>query len=162
MKQSSLIILALILVVVLVGVIMWSNQGPAAPTPAPQAGNLNPPASPDVSAPAAKTLNVMTDPALGAYLAATNGMTVYAFTKDTPGVSNCSGVCIANWPPYIVNPATFSVAADITGTLGTITRTDGSIQLTYKGSPLYFWHGDSKPGDTTGNNVGGVWFVVKP
>jgi predicted lipoprotein with Yx(FWY)xxD motif len=46
--------------------------------------------------------------------------------------------------------------------VSTITRADGSAQLTYKGMPLYFWKSDVKPGDTTGNGVGGVWSVVKP
>ena len=48
----------------------------------------------------------------------------------------------------------------MTGQLGTITRNDGSLQVTYKGLPLYFFHSDSKPGDTNGNYTG--WSLVKP
>jgi predicted lipoprotein with Yx(FWY)xxD motif len=52
--------------------------------------------------------------------------------------------------------------AGVGGVLGTIARTDGALQVTYNGAPLYYWKNDTKSGDTTGQNVGGVWFVVKP
>lgn len=107
------------------------------------------------------SLNVATDPILGNYLTAANGMTLYVFANDAPGVSNCSGNCAVNWPPY---PSSVSnaLATGVAGTVGTIARADGSSQLIYNGLPLYFWKGDAKPGDTTGNGVGGVWSVVKP
>jgi predicted lipoprotein with Yx(FWY)xxD motif len=110
-------------------------------------------------------LNTSTSATLGAYLTATNGMTLYKYTKDTPGVSNCSGQCAVQWPPYTVSAtdaASLAAASGIAGSLGTITRADGSMQVTYNNVPLYFWYKDTKVGDTTGQNVGGVWFVVKP
>jgi len=55
-----------------------------------------------------------------------------------------------------------SLPADLPGAIATTTRTDGSLQVTYNGMPLYYWASDQKPGDTTGQNVGGVWFVVNP
>lgn len=101
---------------------------------------------------------------LGSFLTAYNGMTLYRYTKDGANVSNCTGTCAANWPPYTVSsaadinvPSTFA-KADV----GTITRADGSLQVTYKKQPLYFYVKDAKPGDTVGQGVGGVWFVVKP
>ena len=108
-------------------------------------------------------LGVSSDADLGDYLTAYNGMTLYLYTKDTAGVSNCSGTCAVNWPPYTVPSAdAIHVPASITGAVGTIARADGSLQVTYKGIPLYFWKNDAKPGDPTGQNVGGVWFVVQP
>ena len=94
-------------------------------------------------------------------VAASNGHTVYRFNSDTPGVSNCKGGCISAWPPLSVSAGTTPTGGTgVTGQLGTITRDDGSLQVTYKGLPLYFFHSDSKPGDTNGNYTG--WSLVKP
>ncbi|MBU6447507.1 hypothetical protein KGQ24_01535 [Patescibacteria group bacterium] len=90
-------------------------------------------------------------------------MTLYIYTPDKPGVSNCTGQCAIYWPPYTVSAAAgLTAATGISGKLGTITRADGTTQLTYNDKPLYFYAKDSKPGDTTGQNVGGIWFVLKP
>jgi predicted lipoprotein with Yx(FWY)xxD motif len=100
---------------------------------------------------------------LGSHLAAANGMTLYTYSPDKPGVSNCTGQCAANWPPYTMPAGTTLVGATgINGQLATITRADGSTQLTYNGAPVYFYIKDAKPGDTVGQGVGGVWYVVKP
>ncbi len=101
---------------------------------------------------------------LGTYLIAYNGMTLYRYTKDTAKVSNCTGQCAVNWPPYVVPSidALSNIQAGVNGKVGSINRADGSIQVTYNGSPLYFYVGDKNSGDTTGQNVGGVWFVLKP
>lgn len=109
------------------------------------------------------TLNVREDSRLGSYLAATNGMTLYSYAKDTSGVSNCSGVCAVNWPPYEVasSVAVFG-GPKISGKISTILRDGSKNQVTYNGAPLYFWKGDANPGDTAGQNVGGVWFTVRP
>jgi predicted lipoprotein with Yx(FWY)xxD motif len=109
------------------------------------------------------TLQVSTAAKLGPYLTASNGMTLYTYSKDTAGASNCSGTCAVTWPPYVVTAgATLTAASNAKGTLATITRDDGTTQVTYNGAPLYFYAKDVKAGDTTGQNVGGVWFVVKP
>lgn len=108
-------------------------------------------------------VTVARDATLGNYLVASNGMTLYRYTKDTVGVSNCAGTCAVNWPPYTrAGSEPLLAGAGITGPLATISRADGSKQVTYKGVPLYFWKNDVKPGDTTGQNVGGVWFVLNP
>jgi predicted lipoprotein with Yx(FWY)xxD motif len=102
---------------------------------------------------------------LGAYLISYNGMTVYTFSKDKAATSTCYGQCAQNWPPYVVGPEdnVQNVKLGVTGDkVGTITRADGTIQVTYGGMPLYFYVGDKASGDTTGQNVGKVWFVVKP
>ena len=94
-------------------------------------------------------------------VAASNRHTVYRFNSDTPGVSNCKGGCISAWPPLSVSAGkTPTGGTGVTGQLGTITRDDESLQVTYKGLPLYFFHSDSKPGDTNGNYTG--WSLVKP
>ena len=108
-------------------------------------------------------LKVAHDAKLGDYLVATNGMTLYKYTKDATAVSNCSGTCAVNWPPYVhsvTEPLRGGEGA--TGMIATIERSDKSQQIIYNGVPLYFWKNDTKPGDTSGQNVGGVWFVVNP
>ena len=87
------------------------------------------------------------------------GMTLYTFDKDTAGSgkSVCNGPCAASWPPL---PATASDKP--TGDYTIVTRDDGAKQWAYKGKPLYLWVNDKKPGDKTGDNVGGVWKIAKP
>src|SRR5712692_2621182 len=94
-------------------------------------------------------------------VAASNSHTVYTFNSDSPGVSRCTGGCTPSWPPLtIASGVTPSGGPGVTAQLGTITRGDGSLQVTYKGLPLYFFHSDSNPGDTKGNYTG--WSLVKP
>lgn len=106
-------------------------------------------------------VKVQQNDAVGKYLTDTEGMTLYWFKKDEPGKSNCAGACIENWPIYyretVVAPK--GVASE---DFGTITRDDGAKQTTFRGYPLYYWINDKKAGDTTGNDIKGVWFVVNP
>jgi predicted lipoprotein with Yx(FWY)xxD motif len=91
-------------------------------------------------------------------LADAKGMTLYTFAKDAPGKSACSGNCAKNWPP-LAAPADAKPMGDWT----IVTRDDGSTQWAYKGQPLYGWVKDSKPGETTGDGVGGgSWRVAVP
>ncbi len=100
---------------------------------------------------------------LGSFLVGPNGMTLYMYTKDTPGVSNCYDQCAVKWPPLLVGSGqTPAVGDGVTGEVSVITRTDGTMQVAYNGMPLYYWIKDVIPGDTTGQNVGEVWFVVAP
>jgi predicted lipoprotein with Yx(FWY)xxD motif len=88
------------------------------------------------------------------------GFTLYWFAPDTATKSNCNGSCATYWPP-VKGPAT--AGAGVTGTLGTITRSDGSTQATYNGHPLYTYLNDKSPGQATGNGLnlsGGVWHEV--
>src|SRR6476620_6289647 len=114
-----------------------------------------------VAAAADTTVMVTQDAKLGPILTDPKGMTLYLFTKDTPGVSACYGGCATAWPPLIAS-GDLSLPAGTPGTLGTITRTDGAKQVTYNGAPLYYYATDKAAGDTTGQNVGKVWFVVAP
>ncbi len=100
---------------------------------------------------------------VGQALVGPTGMTLYTFTNDEPGVSNCSGDCLANWPALTVESADALVAGDnVHGELGTITRDDGTLQVTYNGWPLYYWKDDTARGMTTGEGVGDVWYTVAP
>ncbi len=109
------------------------------------------------------TVSVSENAELGYFLVGPNGMTLYLFTNDAEGVSNCSGDCAVNWPPLTVADAmNVTTQPGLVGEVGTITRDDGSIQVTYNGMPLYYWKDDMAPGDATGQGVGDVWYVVKP
>ena len=112
-----------------------------------------------VDAPA--VLATHADAQLGTFLTDAKGMTLYLFTKDVPGISNCYDQCAVNWPPLLTDGS--ATGPDlVAGGLGTTERKDGALQVTYNGQPLYYWINDHKPGDTTGQNVGGVWFIVNP
>jgi len=88
------------------------------------------------------------------------GFTLYWFAPDTATKSVCNGSCAQYWPPV---PGHVTAGPGVTGTLGTITRSDGSSQASYNGHPLYTYVSDSAPGQASGNNVninGGVWHEV--
>ncbi len=123
----------------------------AGPTPTAMAGAMTEP-----------TISVSTDPKLGQILVGTNGMTLYMFTNDTPDKSNCSGGCAKAWPPLLtMGKPNLGTGVDAS-LIGTITLADGTMQVTYNHMPLYYWAKDQKAGDTTGQGVGNVWFVVGP
>lgn len=99
---------------------------------------------------------VMTASADGAMiLTDAEGMTLYTFDKDAEGMSNCYDKCAVNWPPLI---AAEGAAAE--GEFTLTERKDGAMQWAYKGEPLYLWIKDTKPGDTTGDGVNGVWHTA--
>lgn len=113
-----------------------------------------------MSSPAdAATLTLaMADSPLGSILVDGHGMTLYLFTKDSPNTSACTGQCLVAWPPLLGNP-TAGRGVDATK-LGSFQRADGRVQASYNGWPLYYWKGDSKPGDVSGQKVNQVWFVL--
>ncbi len=84
-------------------------------------------------------------------------MTLYLFDNDQPGVSNCYDNCAQNWPPLLAGEGAMAE-----GDFTLVTRTDGTVMWAYDGWPLYLWVKDTKPGDVTGDLVGGVWHVAKP
>jgi predicted lipoprotein with Yx(FWY)xxD motif len=114
------------------------------------------------SAPAAAGGSTVSQKAIGnqQVLVDSNGMTLYWFAIDTPSKSNCSGSCATYWPP-VKGPLT--AGSGVTGTLGTITRSDGTKQATYLGHPLYTYVGDKGPGQNKGNGLnisGGLWWEM--
>lgn len=131
---------------------MLLGVGVAAATPAA-------PAPAGGSAGAAAGLKTTT---IGGTVVLTNakGFTVYSFAPDTPTVSKCYGGCAAYWPPVT---GSTTAGSGLPGKVSTITRTDGSHQLTYNGHPLYTYIGDSASGQARGNNLnlnGGLWHEV--
>lgn len=110
----------------------------------------------------ATTLNVSQNDELGDFLVDAEGMTLYMFTKDTENMSACYDDCVTAWPPLLTVGET-TVAEGLDAALvGTAERTDGTVQVTYGGWPLYYWVKDEAAGDTTGQDVGEVWYVVSP
>ena len=106
------------------------------------------------------TVEVRSHPEYGDVLVDGEGMTLYLFTKDSPGTSVCTGDCASAWPPLTgENP---QVGPAVTADLDTIEREDGSTQVTANGWPLYYYQPDSAPGDATGQGVGDVWYVLSP
>jgi len=93
--------------------------------------------------------------ALGEVLADANGMTLYTYDMDTDGTSTCYDKCAVNWPPLIA-----SEGAAAYDEYGLTERTDGTMQWTYDGKPLYLFIKDAAPGDTTGDGVKDVWHVI--
>lgn len=99
---------------------------------------------------------------LGTVLVGPNGLTLYTHAGDTATSSTCTGGCATAWPPLSVTAGANALpGTGVTGTLATLTRADGSVQVTYNGMPLYGWQGDSKPGDVTGDGVNG-FSAAKP
>ena len=122
------------------------------------------PAAPGSAAPAssAAASSAVKSATIGGATVLTNsgGFTLYWFVPDTSTKSNCNGSCASFWPP-VKGPVT--AGSGVTGTLGTITRADGSTQATYNGHPLYTYKGDTAPGQNNGNGLnisGGLWHEV--
>lgn len=107
-------------------------------------------------------INVVDDPNLGQILVGSNGMTLYMFTKDEPNMSNCDAECLAKWPPLLTQGNPMLGPGVDESLVGTADLPDGTKIVTYNGMPLYYWVNDAKAGDTTGQGVGSVWYVVAP
>ncbi len=107
----------------------------------------------------ASTTVQLADSDLGSILVDGDGMTLYLFESDTGDTSTCTGDCAATWPPLIAEAPTAGEGVD-EALLGTTIRDDGEVQVTYDGHPLYGFASDRSPGDTEGQGVGDVWFVV--
>jgi predicted lipoprotein with Yx(FWY)xxD motif len=163
MKKSTIIWLIIIVIIVVFGIWYWSAGQSNSP-----ATNVSTAASSSVTTAPAQiiVLGTSSTTQLGTFLVAMNGMTLYSYTKDTSGVSNCTGQCAVVWPPYTVsaNEASSSLVGmdGANGQVGVITRADGSYQVTYNNTPLYFYSKDVNVGDTNGQGVEGTWFVVSP
>lgn len=99
---------------------------------------------------------------LGEIITDEAGYTVYTFTRDTPnsGISNCYDDCAMTWPA--VSASSTSAADGVTGEVGSITRTDGTTQLTINGWPIYRFAKDAAPGQVNGQGVKDAWYVLLP
>ena len=98
---------------------------------------------------------------LGDVLVDAKGRTLYVFTKDKSDQSVCSGKCAAAWPALTVTGAATPGTGVQASLLSTSKQANGSSQVSYGGKPLYYFAGDAAPGDTKGQGLNGVWFVVQ-
>lgn len=137
--------------------------GGASAAPSPQ--NTPAQSTPSPSAPAsvgAAKLSTATVGNFGKIVVDGTGRTLYVYDLDTakPSKSNCNGSCAATWPPLLAGTGTPQVSGDAASLVGTVTRSDGTKQVTLAGSPLYYFAKDAKAGDANGQAVGGIWWVV--
>lgn len=118
----------------------------------------------ETEAPETDALLTTTDSDLGEIVVDADGMTVYMFDNDTQGgdSSTCEGECATNWPAVTTDSDDPPVAEGIDGEVGTIEGVDGEPQVTLNGWPLYYFAGDEAPGDTNGQGVNDVWWVLTP
>ena len=132
---------------------------PLATTPAATGAPVTPAPS---TAAAAYEVGVVTDN-LGPHITGEDGKTLYLRTSDPAGGSSCTGGCAGTWPPFTLDAGeTVTAGAGVTGTLTTFARADGSMQVAINGHALYYYAGDSAAGQSNGEGIGGVWFVVEP
>lgn len=133
-------------------------------TPGAASSSSAPPAAASSQASSgAASVGIMTTsaPGLGTIIVDSTGRTVYRYDKDSssPPTSNCTGACLTAWPAV---PATTNVTGVDSSLIGSITRSDGTKQLTVDGWPVYYYAGDSSAGQANGEGTGGVWWVVAP
>lgn len=107
------------------------------------------------------TVNVASSPTLGQYLTDGSGRALYWTTADSPGTSNVSGATLSIWPVFYVSSISVPSSLNLSD-FSSITRSDGSLQTTYKDWPLYYYVNDTAPGDTKGQGILGKWSVVNP
>ena len=127
------------------------SSGAATPSPSPSATGSK----------VAATNNAK----LGQILVDDKGMTLYLFVADTGTASTCYTSCANVWPPLLTDGTPQAGTGVDASLLGTTTRTDGKVEVTYAGHPLYYFVKDKAPGDITGqgiNGFGGLWWVVSP
>ena len=101
----------------------------------------------------------------GSFLTNSAGRAIYLFMADSSGKSACSGACAAAWPPVVATGQPTASGGAQSSDLSTITRSDGTKQVTYDGHPLYYFEGDTGPGTDKGqglNGFGALWYLVAP
>ncbi len=142
-----------------------SSSSPAASsTPAGASAPSSAPASGGASASGATVITTASSSA-GTFLTNGSGRAVYLWAKDTGGMSACTGACAGAWPPVTATATVTASGGAKASDLGTITRSDGTKQVTYDGHPLYYFVGDSGPGTASGqgsDNFGAKWWLVAP
>ncbi len=113
----------------------------------------------------AAVVKVMSTPDLGKVIVEENGMTLYDFHKDKGTTSACYGECAVAWPPLLTTGEPKATGGAKQSLLGTSKRKDGTLQVTYKGHPVYGFVEDKKPGETNGNDFkgfGAQWYALEP
>ena len=131
-----------------------ASSGPATSEPPP----------PTTPSPATGTVVTTGDSEFGEMLLDDRGQAIYLFDRETTSTPDCYDECAAAWPPVLTDGTPQAGGAAEPALLGTTQRTDGSVQVTYAGHPLYFYANEG-PGEVLCHNVflnGGWWYVVTP
>lgn len=141
--------------------------GSSSPTTQPTESSTESPSEPTETPSSGGQTEVESDnSALGLILTDGSGNTLYSLMTDDQGPSTCYDDCAASWPAFLAKGELEVSGNDNDPTdaalLGTTDRDDGGVQVTYNGWPLYHFAGDEAPGDTNGQGVGEVWFVMSP
>ncbi len=134
------------------------GSSPSSSSPAAATGN-------SASAGASQTMITTRSGPTGTYLTDSSGRAIYLFMLDSMNTSKCSGACAAIWPPVTAKGSVSAGGSAVASDLGTITRSDGTKQVTYNGHPLYFYAADSGAGETKGQGItgfGAKWWLVAP
>lgn len=172
MAKTTTYAVAAVIVIAIIGVVLYYESGMSTnpysyTNPASTSSASTSSASTSSSSTTATyTAAISSSATLGKYLIDSNGMTLYYFKSDTVSttspVSACtSSTCKSTWPAFYASSITVPsglISSDFTA----FTRSDGSMQTAYKGMPLYHYSGDSKAGDTSGQGIGNLWYVVAP
>jgi len=146
-----------------------ATESPAAETPTTEATTAAETPTGAVPVTGEGTVNVSETTDFGPILVNGEGSSLYVFMQDTQdsGTSTCTDAdgCVTEWPPLVTDGDPVAGEGVDETLLGTITRDDGTVQVTYNGWPLYLFHEDAAPGDTNGQGLdefGGLWFLVSP
>jgi predicted lipoprotein with Yx(FWY)xxD motif len=149
-----------------------TSTGAAAPaSPAAPASSAAPASPAGASSPSSGasssggTVITTAKSSAGTFLTTSSGRAVYLWVKDTGDMSNCNGACAGAWPPVTTTGTATASGSAKASDIGTITRSDGSKQVTYDGHPLYYFSGDSGPGTASGqgsDGFGAKWWLVAP
>ena len=137
-------------------------RAPASPSPASPAGASSPSSGASSSG---GTVITTAKSSAGTFLTNGSGRAVYLWVKDTGDMSNCDGACAGAWPPVTTTATASASGSAKASDIGTITRSDGTKQVTYDGHPLYYFSGDSGPGTASGqgsDGFGAKWWLVAP
>ncbi len=138
-----------------------SSSAPASSSPAAPASS----AAASGSASTAATVITTASSSGSTFLVSGSGRAVYLWAKDTGDASMCTGACAGAWPPVTTTSTVTASGSAKASDLGTITRSDGTRQVTYDGHPLYYFSGDTGPGTATGqgsDSFGAKWWLVAP
>jgi predicted lipoprotein with Yx(FWY)xxD motif len=139
-----------------------TSSAPPEPAESKPASNPKPKAKPKGQVAVVKVMNT---PGLGKVIVDSKGMTLYDFHKDKGTTSACYGGCASAWPPLLTSGEPKAMGGAQQSLLGTTKRKDGTLQVTYKGHPVYGFVEDKKPGETNGNDVsafGAEWYALEP
>ena len=139
--------------------------GSSSSTPSATSAGASASATPAAASSGGGTVITTSSGSAGSFLTNSSGRAIYLWVKDGKNSSACSGACAGAWPPVTATGTVTASGGAVAADLGTITRSDGTKQVTYDGHPLYYYVGDSAAGQVTGqgsDSFGAKWWLVAP